>query len=255
MPKETQKAKMDAPAFKFFIGLVAGLTAMVLPRLIAALASSTEGSSIRYFSLDFGLLALAFGAIVGLVIMIFEWKIPSRPRDTFMTALGIPALLSGTLNAYNASGVARDAENLSNALLESSGVPIIRGGGTAPGEKRSENENNEGWFPPGLGVARAYAQASSPVPVRKAFNPGIQVQEPFYYVVLARTDSLPKAREEDSRLRSRVPNAEIIETRQGYFVIQAGGPKPRSRALLEAIRLRKELGLNPMLLEVADGGS
>lgn len=171
MPKETQKAKMDAPAFKFFIGLVAGLTAMVLPRLIAALASSTEGSSIRYFSLDFGLLALAFGAIVGLVIMIFEWKIPSRPRDTFMTALGI------------------------------------------------------------------------------------QVQEPFYYVVLARTDSLPKAREEDSRLRSRVPNAEIIETRQGYFVIQAGGPKPRSRALLEAIRLRKELGLNPMLLEVADGGS
>ncbi|MEK6814242.1 MAG: hypothetical protein AABY65_05880 [Nitrospirota bacterium] len=253
MPKETQKAKMDAPAFKFFIGLVAGLTAMVLPRLIAALASSTEGSSVRYFSLDFAFLALAFGVIVGLVIMIFEWKIPSRPRDTFMTALGIPALLSGTLNAYNASGVARDAENLSNALLESSGVSIIRGGGTAPGEKRSEN--NEGWFPPGLGVARAYAQEGPHVAVRIAFNPGIQVQEPFYYVVLARADSLPKAREEGERLRLRVPNTEIIETRQGYFVVQAGGPKPRSRALLEAIRLRKELGLSPLLLEVTNGGS
>jgi MFS family permease len=97
MDSNTQGSAITMPILKLFIGFVAGLCAALFPRLTAALA--TQGSNLIFFPLSYVVLALVFAMLIGVVVMILGWRVPAKPSDTFMMALGIPALLTGALNA------------------------------------------------------------------------------------------------------------------------------------------------------------
>src|SRR5262249_21345834 len=90
----------------FVVGSVAGLSSVFLPRIMLLLSVDTETAPGRYITLfhwDFVWLGLAFGLAIGGISAILEFDGNETPRQMFMAALGIPALLSGVLTTTSAT--------------------------------------------------------------------------------------------------------------------------------------------------------
>ena len=118
---------VTAPILKFAIGTVASLCAVLVPRLLAGLATRDQ-ANITFITREYGELAVLLSALVGVVVAILEWRVPRAPRDTFMTTLGIPAILAGALSANQNAGALQSAtqtqEVLADKLGQASGIAI-----------------------------------------------------------------------------------------------------------------------------------
>ena len=116
-----------APALNFGIGLVASMCAVMMPRLLGALTAKNHGE-LLFFSPQYFEAAVILSVLVGFVIAILEWGVPRSPSDTFMTTLGIPAILAGALSA-NQDGAAfqqqrQTRETLADELSRETGIVI-----------------------------------------------------------------------------------------------------------------------------------
>ncbi len=241
------KQKVSKPAHKFLIGFIGGFCAAIFPRLMAALA--LYGSSdVVLLSLGYLGIAVLFAALIGAVVMIMEWGVSKEPRATFMTALGLPALLAGALNTSNGAYVldAKSKENLELAeayrILSDievnsfdSFTPLSDAGATI----KSINSVNINI----IGVA--YAQTGSTRQGTFNLNPSIQIQQQQYYIMLYQTPVESEAKQKAIEIQSKVPNAQAVKAGDVYLVID---PKERQKfeAVQEATRLR-EIDLKPVL--------
>ena len=79
MIKHTHNLDVCRPVLKFFIGFVAGLCAVIAPRMLAALTVPVKDEKIIFFSFDYVVVSLAFSIMIGAVIMIIEWRQPKKP--------------------------------------------------------------------------------------------------------------------------------------------------------------------------------
>src|SRR5262245_51440849 len=101
------------PIAKFLIGVFAVLAAGTIPRLVAALGKPNAGTVVLVgFTDGYVQVMIVFAVMVGAVLMIFEWGVPKPPRDSFMAALGIPAVLVG---AFNTAVLTRQVESIGQA--------------------------------------------------------------------------------------------------------------------------------------------
>lgn len=245
----SRKQLVGKPVYKFLIGLVGGLCAALFPRLMAALALQ-DSSDVVLLSTGYLYIATLFAALIGVVVMIMEWNVSKRPSATFMTALGIPALIAGALNTSNGAYVldAKSKENLQLAeVVQSlSQIPEVSYDnftplGDAGGTIKSTN-------PLALNIIGvAYAANGSNEPEKFNLNPSMKIQQQQYYIILDQSpgdEAGAKLRAEE--LKADVPNAQAVKAGDKYLVID---PKalPKSEAVLEGIRL-KEKGLHPALL-------
>ncbi len=83
---------------EFLIGTVAGSASVFLPWMMLLLSIDTEPApqrSISLFQPEFVWLGVVFALTIGVICAILEFAAQHRPRDVFMTAPGIPALLTG----------------------------------------------------------------------------------------------------------------------------------------------------------------
>ena len=107
------------------IGLLAGGCAVMLPRVLA-LVSQGDESQIVFLPAPYLLLALGAGLFLGLVMLVFEWKVAATPRQTFMAALGIPAIVTGALGTASTSAglseLAADAARLRQEVRHEQGI-------------------------------------------------------------------------------------------------------------------------------------
>src|SRR5258708_5113115 len=228
---------------KFAIGLAAALCAGFSPRLIAAL--TTYGANVRFFSLDYFSLAIAFSALVGLAVMFLEWDLPRAPRDTFAMTLGLPAILAGALSTSETGRTVQaqvEAQNkLEQQLSLRTGIQIEHTSVT--GEKSQSG-------PQGalinLLVAPAYAQSEDIDATDMQSRYGVYVDEARYFVVIDRAPRLDDARRRMSewiartnvnRSTSQPPLAlDVQRMANEFLVVVTGGPRIKSSALLEALR-------------------
>lgn len=81
--KEVQGTTAN-PGAKFAIGMLAGIAAVLLPRLLA----KSDDAHIVFFPSSYFLLAAGVGVFLGLVMLVLEYQVPTRPKETFMAALG-----------------------------------------------------------------------------------------------------------------------------------------------------------------------
>ncbi len=231
-----------SPLLKFFIGFVAGLCAAIVPRLMPVLSS--ERGEFNLFPASYVAASLVFGTLIGAVMMIVEWGQSHAPKDTFMTALAVPGLLSGSINM--AIGVNElqqtDQENqkLIEQLLEAEDIKIdpVAPPHADAGEPGAQTSSLLDFL-----VPSAHAAGAS-IPVSNYLGFGI-IQQRHYVVVLSKTATEAQARSRLERLQHEgVPDLRVIRAGPSFLVIQ-GAPLNQANAALAAVRLKKRYGVEP----------
>lgn len=250
---ETGKQNIKKPGYKFLIGFVGGLSAACFPRLMASLTLS-DSSDVVLLSVGYLSLAFLFATLIGAVVMIMEWGVPKEPSATFMTAIGIPALLAGAMNtsngAYELDVISKENMKLTEAIESLSPIP-------------EEEESYYGITPlSDVGVEIkpkstnaitlniiSTAHADNRVTKQRAFNlnPGMQIQQQQYYIILDKASSEAEAKKKAAKIKLSVPNAQAVKAGNKYLVIDLEA-KTKSAAVLESIQLKKK-GFRPVLLK------
>ncbi len=220
----------------FGVGALAGLTAALFPKLLPVLVGPNLDAELVWFTERFLLVSLVFAALVGAVVAVLEADNPRPARQTFQTALGIPALLAGALNTgMVANDLSRDVDRLQKALGESAGISI---------------EEVGSWPPVGTGAVRP-AGLAAPPELRVA-EYGVKAA-PRYYVVLDRAETRGRAEELAARIAERHGNLEthVVALPGGGFAV-ATTPEPQGRtdALVEGSELKRRTGLSPKVVRL-----
>jgi hypothetical protein len=245
----------------FAIGAIAGFVSVFMPRMMLLLSVDTEPAPERYITLfnqDFLWLGVAFSILIGVVCAILEFGAAQEPRVVFMTALGLPALISGVLNTTSATNKLERSEQERVSVLRNigsqEGIPQQRPAtweplsstGDAPDERPPARSGS--WF---LFASPAFAQSPGRGPQPAGgFDPGIQVQRPGYVVTLKRAGSEAEALRQATELQKEFPAARAVKTDQGFFVVDGLTARSESEALLTAIKLKSRKDLAPSLLQV-----
>src|SRR6266699_5265005 len=237
---------------KFLIGAFAASCAVFVPRLVSVLVVD-DIAKISVLPMVFVSLGIVFAIIVGVIVTILEFDKIRSPSDTFMTALGVPALLAGALatsantnhigelasNNVALAEVARVGADIKKSDVPLNSVTPITPPASSPG----------GLLEDIIGIRPAYAQDSSSASKKGWGNwATVQVDEPNYAIVLDKAPTSDQALELAQKLKPRVPSAQAVKTSQGYRVIS--GIKPESSAVLEAINIKKMTGLTPELVRM-----
>jgi len=248
---------------KFAIGALAGAAAVLLPRLLALLSKSDE-AQIVFFPTSYFVLAAGIGVFLGLVMLVLEYQVPAKPKETFMAALGLPAVLSGALGtASTAESVAdanRDADRLRQAVRIEQGIAKVGTftaleplGGPAPAKPAApakapgKTSSLEFFVSSAQASDERVAQANAGGPVRF----GVSVSQPKYVVVLKQAASQEQALQEAQKLQSQVPSARAVRSDKGFFVVLGSAPASETDALLAAARVKKANDqLQPVLVEM-----
>lgn len=245
---------VTAPVLKFVIGFTASICAVLFPRLIAML-TTTDSAKITFFSGEYLLVALILSALVGVVVMILEWRVPRAPRDTFMTTLGLPAILAGALSANQNTATLQDAmkaqDALAAALASKSGISIESTPASAEPGKQGQLID--------LLVTPVYAQASRPTMMAAQSRPlAIVIDQAKCLIVLDRAPTQQAAQAKAAQLNQQLQRTapthpmtvEVQKQGNEYLVVAPGGARTKSDAVLEAVRIKDTYHVTPTLLEV-----
>jgi hypothetical protein len=217
----------------FGIGALAALTAALFPKLLPVLVGTGAENELVWFSVQFLAACLVFAVLVGAVVAVFEADHPRPPRQTFQAALGIPALLAGALNTgMVANDMGDDIHRLQQALEASAALPIEEVGVRQPAVPPAVR-------PAGM-AGRSLAQL------------GVQGQA-SYYVVLGRAPSEAAARQQarDLAVGHRGLELHVVALPGGAYAV-ATTPRPQTRtdALVEGAELKRQSGLEPVLVRL-----
>jgi len=248
---------VTAPILKFAIGAVASLCAVLVPRLLASLATRDQ-ANITFITREYAELAVLLSSLVGIVVAILEWRVPRAPRDTFMTTLGIPAILAGALSANQNAGALQSAtrtqELLADKLGQASGIAIESPTTTGPGKSGQEHgQLIDVLVPP---VYASSAQTTGR-PIAAPSSLAIRINQPQYLIVLDRAVTRQEAETKASQLTQRLAATpgqplpvQVQQQDAEFLVVVGGGAHTKADALLEAIRVKNTYHLNPTLVGV-----
>lgn len=246
-PPSSSAVKVAKPGLKFFIGFFGGLCAALFPRLMAALAVF-DSKSVVVLNLSYIGLSVIFALLVGAVVMIMEWGVAKEPRATFMSALGVPALIAGALNttsgANNLNTLASVNEKNAEYMQTINDIPELGLKGFTPLSDASDI-----LFDPFMlvGVGNAHAADGIEPVADNGFDPSMHVQKQ-YVIVLDKASSAEDAEQKAEALRGTVPNAQAVESGGNYLVIDPR-QMTRQEAVINAIRLKREKNLAPSLMQ------
>ncbi len=224
----------------------------MFPRVTALLLVSDVQESLQVLSLGYVLVSVLFATLIGAIIMIMEWNLAKEPRTTFMAALGIPALITGSVNTIDTTKALEQqmAENqaMVHQVEKLHDINVIRSGDIQPLSLLERAPHSDPLWLTIIPVAHAADDAFTTQP-RYRLNPSIQAAPSRYVVVLDKSNSKEAAIARAAELSQRIP-AQAIMSEQGFLIIKRGSPVDRSEALLEALRIREQFQLQADILEL-----
>jgi hypothetical protein len=221
---------------RFAVGAFAGLCAAFVPRLafIVGPGTSTTALTMDAFDGRYVLAAFAFSVLIGGVAMILEWESDRSPRDTFMAALGIPAILTGMFNTASAS---RDAVMLGERLkvindsrAAEEQIPVVEGAAAV--------RPSSGWMRDLALIPPVFAEERAPTQKTPA-KVGVVYREPRYWVVLDAATTREEAARRAAQLGRRYGALTVQQVDRSYFVCPPGGALTYSEAVSKAISLKR----------------
>ena len=251
-------AQCSIPVVKFLIGFTAGICAATFPRLVASLAVGGGESGLVILNAGYLLVSLAFACLVGFVVMIMEWHVAREPKATFMMAIGLPALITGSLNTTTGVSIANEQAIENQALIQEFGeisdIQSFPSGSISPlsysGQQNIdvvESDQSPAWLDL-VGIQSAYAAPAEKQIAQLDFNPNIKIKDPRYYIVLNEFKSKNDAIHKAETLKSVSKTIKAVKSGSRYLVIYNDRPTTRKRALLISVKLKKTLNLKPRLM-------
>jgi len=237
----------------FLIGFFASICAVFVPRMVAML--NGNHADLQYFKNDYVLIGLGFAVVIGVVTVIFEQGKSKKASETFMTALGIPALLAGALNSGTAgndlSALQADNQKLNASLAQKSGITIEEKAGTiVPLEATPTNTHSSNSKTGFSLITVAHAEENkSYTENNSSLQLGIQAEQTRYLIVLGKFNNKDAAIQKAGELRATIPKATAVQSDQDFLVIDGGVPLSKSNALLKAIELQNKSALKPYLIQ------
>ncbi len=226
----------------FIIGFFAGVCAVFVPRMASMLSGS---ENIEVFHKDYLILGTAFAVIIGVVTAIFLQTSKKRPSEIFMTALGIPALLSGALNTGTTAGEMHDIEaqkqKLIAALGDKSGIPIQEDAAplvplkSAPHGRHSPTSQLELSL-----IASAHAEDTTDIEDDSSLHLGIRPERKTYLIVLLKLDAPDAASQRADAIRKAIPTAEVMRSGNAYLIVESTKPRSKADAILRAVEVKKQ---------------
>jgi hypothetical protein len=236
------------------IGVTAGIIASSFPRLLPYLSEAEETVTISLFTVKFIYSAIAFSAIIGISMIWLYMGTKEQTRNLFMSALALPAVLSGGINMSTLTSV---SENTINDLNKQ----------TIELQEKLEKQNkieiktlNLSTIQPitlgatssFFGISSAYAGDQDPIS-RRTDNSSIRINadslERNFVIMLGSSDNQEEINKELNRIDAfGIPSVKAYEIDNKYYLLQ-NEKKTRSKALLDAISIQKRYGLNPTLIQ------
>jgi hypothetical protein len=246
---------VKASIVTFLVGGFAGLCSVFVPRM-GGLLGAADPTRIALFPMPFIAMGAVYAIAIGVVLMIlYHGDRKNTLRHKFITALGVPTLIAGTLATGAQTSEVRALQAARAELADSlrtaadiriSDTPLeIVPLGSQPDAKAPAVIGLHGLL--GIGTAQAQSAAGSSSQQWSRYG-AIQAQEPRYAIIVDRTTDAKEALLRASQLKARFPEAQAIRTPSGFGVIT--GVKPESSAVLEAVKIKKDLGLQPELMRV-----
>ncbi len=235
---------------KFFIGFFAGLCATIVPKMVTALATSDPGGNMVLFSNDYLIISVSLSIIIGLGIMLVKWNEKCVPNLIFMSALGLPAVISGSFNM--SAGLQTldrkqfEIDKLNTTLSEEQGISSFSADQLQIVPLNPLDPVKQSLFEPESWTSRlsiigtAQAQQSQPQKLRE-FNPGQVVREDQYFIVINKGANLVKIKSALKRIQAKVPTAAIVKGAREYYILDSLQPQSQTAATLKAVQLKKKL--------------
>ncbi|MEP7117667.1 MAG: hypothetical protein ABI880_08800 [Acidobacteriota bacterium] len=226
---------------QFSVGTFAGACALFAPRLTLMVGHPDDGSlRIVALSPTFVAGAVLLSLIVGGVAMILEWDGTRSPKDTFMAALGVPALLSGVFSTAS----------VSNEAVRFAGIAKQQADGRAKDEgivvddrPQSSLTPAQGVWPPTLHLMpTVFAAEQAPAPVMAADQKGaaIQYRQVRYWVVFYEDRAKDIADRHAAGLGTQYGTLTVRSLGSSFIVTLASGTLPYSDAVTSAVEIKKK---------------
>jgi len=230
--------------FKFLIGFIASVCAVFLPKLLVYLKN--DDGTLQAPSIGYIIAGFMFAAMVGFVILLFEWGKRSKPAEVFMTALGIPALVSGTLGTVGTADNLKQEVDQRRAFM----AEVARGAGV------NISDQPITLSPPSAQpqsllfelVPTARADDLEPIIVAQS-NYGVQAVRRQFLVVILDTPDQKLANARANAVRATVQNVAVVQAGGHFYVATSSSPMAEQDALTDALRLRS-LGIQTSLVPV-----
>jgi hypothetical protein len=243
---------------QFAVGTFAGICAAFVPRLTLMIGPPAHSAAVNVEALPatYVVAALVFSLLIGGVAVILEWDGARTPRDTFMAALGVPALLTGVFSTANLSGealrYAEKVKQISDERVIEEQIPV------EGGPQASLAPAGGGWLSGLHVIPTAFAhELAVPVPVayeprQEKRGPGVRYREPRYWVVLDTFETEADAKKRAAQLGSRYGALRVFNIGKSYFVCPSEGSFPYSAAVSKAVEIKRqsEGALGPKLVRV-----
>lgn len=231
----------------FAIGFFASICAIFVPRMIAML-NDGQGS-LQMFHTDYIVIGCVFAVIIGGITAIFEQQKQKAASETFMTALGIPALLAGALTSGSTGTELQQLESrnqqLSRALEVRSGIAVEETPATLVPLQPTESEAHSRVDFSLISSAHAGEGDEG-----SNLNFGIQIQQKPYVVVVNRSRDKTEALQYAHELKKTLPRVAVMQSADSYLVVDNPEPMDKSKAMLRAIELKDRHQMKPSLLQV-----
>lgn len=241
---------MNKHIANFLIGFFACQCAVFVPRMLAMLNSGSGDTA--FFSASYITVGMVFSLVIGGITVIFEAARKKTAAETFMTALGIPALLAGALNTGTADADLHHSEaekqQLVEALREQFDTKVDE---AAVGIKDLHDTGGNAHSQLDLSpLASAYAQTNKMTPESRKYDLGLRVEQKPYVVVLGKEKDKAAALKRAEELRKTIPEATAVQAGPDFLVVDGTASRSKAAAMLRAVELQKKTGLKPYLLQI-----
>ena len=241
----------------FSIGITAGIIASSFPRLLPFLSQSSDVVSLELFTTKFYIVAAIFSLMIGVAMIWMYQGTTEHTKNLFLSALALPAVLSGGINM---SSVSNNAEQQMSKL--NSQTQLLK-------EQLQKNNPIEtfkldlkalkpvplSFIPELLGISTAHAAEPSPLfNIEQSSKDSVQfdVQNLKRNFLLSYGEA--SSQEEIVRqlevLRGKgVVNVTPVQI-DGKFIILGNEAQTESNAILQAIELKETKQITAKVVEL-----
>jgi hypothetical protein len=244
MADNAQVAEDDGtrnPVAKFGVATFAALCAVFFPQVVLYLKHAGQ---LIFPSGEYVVAGAAFALVIGVITLIFEHGIRRTLAQTFMGALGVPAVLSGTLGAV---GLAENGLEVQRA--NSSFHQALTAEGITIGPSVDAPQPQKGARFELINAAYAADTALAQAPQAQV-GYSAQFMVPRYLVVLDRAPSASSAAAKVQALRQRVPDAAVVQSGSEFLVVAGSAPLSQADALSRATGIKRDGIASPSLAPV-----